>query len=119
MAAKKRRSSGTKTRTVYRTRAAPKRRRKSNPSGVKDIPAAAMTVGIVAANAAPIMTAINQFSLNGVKSAAQQAIQPAQLKKTAAYALGGAMIGYGVKQFAPKIIKKPLGMVAKKIKAVF
>lgn len=118
MAAKKR-STAAKTRTVYRTRTAPRKKRKSNPTGVKDIPAAAMTVGIVAANAAPIMTAVNQFSLSGVKQAAQQAIQPEQLKKTAAYALGGAMIGYGVKQFAPKIIKKPLGMVAKKIKAVF
>lgn len=118
MAAKKR-SAATRTRTVYRTRAAPKRKRKSNPTGVKDIPAASMTVGIIAANAEPIRTAISQLSINGVKQAATAAIQPEQLKKTAAYAIGGAMIGYGIKQFAPKFIKKPVGLVAKKIKGVF
>lgn len=118
MAAKKKRSAA-RTRTVYRTRAAPRRRRKSVPSGVKDIPAAAMTVGILAANKGPIWIALSEFSLNGLKSAAHWAIQPEQLKKTATYALGGAAIGYGVQQFAPKIVKKPLGKAAKKIKAVF
>ena len=118
MAAKKR-SAATRTKTVYRTRAAPKRKRKSNPTGVKDIPAASMTVGIIAANAAPIQSAVSNLSIDGIKNAAAQAIQPAQLKKTAAYAVGGAMIGYGIQKFAPKFIKKPVGLVAKKIKGVF
>ena len=106
MAAKKR-SAATRTKTVYRTRAAPKRKRKSNPTGVKDIPAA------------PIQSAVSNLSIDGIKNAAAQAIQPAQLKKTAAYAVGGAMIGYGIQKFAPKFIKKPVGLVAKKIKGVF
>ena len=117
MAAKKRKAA-TRTRTVYRTRAAP-RKRKSNPSGVKDIPAASMTVGIIAANAEPIRAAVSNLSIDGIKNAASAAIAPEQLKKTAAYAIGGAMIGYGIKQFAPKFIKKPIGLVAKKIKGVF
>ena len=117
MAAKKRKAA-TARRRSYAPRAAP-RKRKSNPSGVKDIPAASMTVGIIAANAEPIRTAISQLSIDGVKQAATAAIQPEQLKKTAAYAIGGAMIGYGIKQFAPKFIKKPIGLVAKKIKGVF
>ena len=116
MAAKKKKSSGTKT--VYRTVQA-KKKKKSNPSGVKDIPAAAMTVGIIAANAEPIRAAVSNLSIDGIKNAASAAIAPEQLKKTAAYAIGGAMIGYGVKQFAPKFIKKPVGLVAKKIKQVF
>ena len=116
MAAKKR-STAAKTRTVYRQ--APRKKKRSNPSGVKDIPAAAMTVGIVAANAAPIRTAVSNLSIDGMKQAAAQAIAPEQLKKTAAYAIGGAVAGYALKQFAPKFIKKPLGLVAKKVKGVF
>lgn len=118
MAAKKKKSGGTKTKTVYRTVQAKKKRR-SNPTGVKDIPAAALTVGVIAANAAPIRTAVSNLSLGGMKQAAAEMIAPEQLKKTAAYAVGGAVAGYAIKQFAPKFIKKPLGLVAKKIKAVF
>lgn len=100
-------------------RAAPKKKKRTNPSGVKDIPAASMTVGIIAANAAPIRTAVSNLSIDGMKQAAAEAIAPEQLKKTAAYAIGGAVAGYALKQFAPKFIKKPLGLVAKKIKGVF
>jgi len=117
MAAKKRKAA-TARRKSYAPRAAP-RKRKSNPSGVKDIPAASMTVGIIAANMAPIQSAVSNLSVAGIKNAAAAAIQPEQLKKTAAYALGGAMIGYGIQKFAPKFIKKPVGLVAKKIKGVF
>lgn len=117
--AAKRKSSATRTRTVYRTRAAPRKKKRSNPTGVKDIPAASMTVGIIAANMAPIQSAVSNLSVAGIKNAAAAAIQPEQLKKTAAYALGGAMIGYGIQKFAPKFIKKPVGLVAKKIKGVF
>lgn len=117
--AAKRKTTAARTRTVYRTRSAPKKKRKSNPSGVKDIPAAALTVGVIAANAAPIRTAVSNLSLAGMKQAAGEMIAPEQLKKTAAYAVGGAVAGYAIKQFAPKFIKKPLGLVAKKIKAVF
>ena len=118
MAAKKKKSGGTKTKTVYRTVQAKKKRR-SNPTGVKDIPAAMLTVGVVAANAAPIRTAISNMSIAGLKQAANEAIQPEQLKKTAVNAIGWTVAGYAVQKFAPKIIKKPLGMIAKKIKAVF
>lgn len=113
------RKTSTTRRTVYRTRAAPRKKRRTNPTGVKDIPAAMLTVGVVAANAAPIRTAISNMSLAGLKQAANEAIQPDQLKKTAVNAIGWTVAGYAVQKFAPKIIKKPLGMIAKKIKAVF
>jgi hypothetical protein len=117
--AAKRKTPATRTKTVYRTRAAPRKKRRSNPSGVKDIPAAMLTVGVVAANAAPIRTAISNMSIAGLKQAANEAIQPEQLKKTAANAIGWTVAGYAVQKFAPKLVKKPLGMIAKKIKAVF
>ena len=117
MAAKKRKAAPARRRS-YAARAAP-RKRARNTTGVKDIPVAAMTVGIIAANADPIRAAVSNLSIDGIKNAASAAIAPEQLKKTAAYAIGGAMIGYGIKQFAPKFIKKPVGLVAKKIKGVF
>lgn len=116
MAAKKKTKAAAPRR---RSAAAPRKSSRRSSTGVKEIPAAGMTIGIIAANAAPITTAVTEFSIQGMKNAARQAIQPEQLKKTAAYAIGGAIAGYAVKQFAPKFIKKPLGMAAKKIKAVF
>ena len=78
-----------------------------------------LTVGVVAANAAPLRTAISNMSIAGLKQAANEAIQPEQLKKTAVNAIGWTVAGSAVQKFAPKIIKKPLGMIAKNIKAVF
>lgn len=115
MAKKRSSSRSTKTRTVYRTAPRKRRTKKSNSSY---IPSAAATVGIAAANKDVIMGFVNDLSVNGAKNALQQAIQPAQLKKTAIYTVGGMLAGEAVKRFAPNVIKAPIGKVAKKIPRV-
>lgn len=113
---KKRSSSGVRTRTVYRS--APRRRSHRN-TGIDKIPSAAVTVGLAAANMNAIQTVASDLSLNGVKSAAQQAIQPDQIKKDIIYGGVGFLAGCALKRFAPKGIKKGLGQISKKIPKVF
>ena len=102
-----------------RAYAAPKRRSYRKKSGTTMIPAAAATVGAVVAMKEPIMQVINNMSVQGVKSAAQQAVQVDTLKKTAIYTAGAYVAGEAIKRYAPKIIKTPAGKIAKKIPKFF
>ena len=102
-----------------RAAAAPKRRSYRKKSGTSMIPAAAATVGAVVAMKEPIMQVINNMSVQGVKSAAQQAVQVDTLKKTAIYTAGAYVAGEAIKRYAPKIIKTPAGKIAKKIPKFF
>lgn len=90
-------------------------RRKSDSSY---IPSAGGTVGLAYANMNAIQTVIGDMSINGVKTAIKQATTPDQLKKTAIYTVGGLLAGEAVKRFAPNVIKKPLGKIAKKVPRV-
>lgn len=102
-----------------RAYAAPKRRSSRKKSGTTMIPAAAATVGAVVAMKEPIMQVINNMSVQGVKSAAQQAVQVDTLKRTAIYTAGAYVAGEAIKRYAPKIIKTPAGKIAKKIPKLF
>ena len=102
-----------------RAYAAPKRRSYRKKSGTTMIPAAAATVGAVVAMKEPIMQVINNMSVQGVKSAAQQAVQVDTLKKTAIYTAGAYVAGEAIKRYAPKIIKTPAGKIAKKLPTLF
>lgn len=105
--------------SAARAAAAPKRRSYRKKSGTTMIPAAAATVGAVVAMKEPIMQVINNMSVQGVKSAAQQAVQVDTLKKTAIYTAGAYVAGEAIKRYAPKIIKTPAGKIAKKIPKLF
>ena len=98
--------------------AAPRRRSPRKKSGVPMIPAAAMTVGLVAANKDAIMNVVNDMSVNGVKNSIRYAVQPEQIKKDVIYAGAGLVAGAAIKKFAPNFIKTPLGKLAKKIPKV-
>ena len=116
MAAKKKKSGNAAPRRYY---AAPRKRKTyRKKSGTAQIPAAAATVGVVVANKEPIMNVVNNPSIAGVKSSAQYALQPEQIKKTVIYGGVGLVAGAAIKKFAPKFIKAPLGKIAKKIPKV-
>lgn len=106
-------------RSTSRAAAAPRRRSYRKKSGTTYIPSAAATVGVAVAMKEPIMTAINTMSVDGVKTAARQAVQVDTLKKTAIYAAGAYVAGEAIKRYAPKIIKTPAGKIAKKIPRFF
>lgn len=115
MAKKKRSSSG--ARRSYA--AAPKKRSNRRKSGVPQIPAAAVTVGLVVANKDPILNAVNTMSIEGVKQSVRMAVTPEQIKKDVIYGAGGLVVGAAIKKFAPSFIKSPMGKLAKKIPKVF
>lgn len=116
--AKRRTAAPAKKRRVYRKK-----------SGITYIPAAAATVGLVAANADNLKRTMNLISQDGVKAIPnlvmgkgnnyqwlrQQYISGDQLVKDAAYYAGGYLGGELVKKYAPSVIKTPLGKLAKKI----
>lgn len=78
-----------------------------------------MTVGLAVANKDILMNVVNNpFQLNTYKNAAVQAIQPDRLKQDALYGIGGYAAGWAIKNYAPKIVKEPLGKIAKKIPKV-
>lgn len=106
-------------RSTSRAAAAPRRRSYRKKSGTTYIPSAAATVGAVVAMKEPIMTAINTMSIDGVKTAARQAVHVDTLKKTAIYTAGAYVAGEAIKRYAPKIIKTPAGKIAKKIPRFF
>lgn len=110
-----------KTRAAPRRRlsSAPRRRASHKKSDAMYIPAAAATAGLIYANLPVIRNVVGNPSIDGVKSAAMQAVQVDQLKKTAAYTIGAGVAGEAIKKFAPSIVKKPLGKVAKKMPRVF
>lgn len=97
----------------------PKKKSRRTKSGITQIPAAAATVGVVIANKDPIMNMVNNPSIEGAKTSVRYALQPEQVKKTVVHGAAGLMIGAGIKKFAPKFIKSPLGKVAKKIPKFF
>ncbi len=99
--------------------ASPRRRTYRKKSGTTYIPGAAATIGAAVAMKEPIMTVINNMSVAGVKTAAQQAVQVDTLKKTAIYIGGAYVAGEAIKRYAPKIIKTPAGKIAKKIPRLF
>lgn len=102
-----------------RAYAAPKRRSYRKKSGTTYIPSAAATVGAVVAMKEPIMTVLNDMSVNGVKAAVQKATNINTIKKTAIYTAGAYVAGEAIKRYAPKIIKTPAGKIAKKIPKLF
>ena len=116
MVAKKRRSNAAPARRYY---AAPKKKRSRRKSGVPQIPAAAVTVALVAANKEPIMNVVNTMSVEGVKQSIRAAVTPEQIKKDVIYGGAGLVAGAAIKKFAPAFIKTPLGKLAKKIPKVF
>lgn len=78
-----------------------------------------MTIGLAVANKDILTNIVNDpFSLNTYKAAAMQAIQPDRLKQDAMYGVGGYAAGWAIKNYAPKIVKEPLGKIAKKIPKV-
>ena len=117
MAKKKKSSSGSGARRSYA--AAPKKRSSRRKSGVPQIPAAAVTVGLVVANKDPILNAVNTMSVEGVKQSVRMAVTPEQIKKDVIYGAGGLVVGAAIKKFAPSFIKSPMGKLAKKIPKVF
>lgn len=101
------------------SRPAAKRRTYHKKSSNTYIPSAAATVGLAYAMKTPILTAVNSMSVQGVKSAARQAVQVDTLKKAAIYTAGAYVAGEAIKRYAPKIIKTPAGKIAKKIPRLF
>ena len=118
MAAKKKKSSSGAPAVRYY--AAPKKKSgRKKKSGVSQIPAAAVTVGLVVANKDPILNAVNTMSIEGVKQSVRMAVTPEQIKKDVIYGAGGLVVGAAIKKFAPSFIKSPMGKLAKKIPKVF
>ena len=115
--AAKRKGSSSGARRSYA--AAPKKKRSRRKSGVPQIPAAAVTVGLVVANKDPILNAVNTMSVEGVKQSVRMAVTPEQIKKDVIYGAGGLVVGAAIKKFAPSFIKSPMGKLAKKIPKVF
>ena len=98
------------------SKAPPKKKKYKKTSPTKYIPSAGMTIGLAVANKDILMGIVNNpFQLDTYKSAAMQAIQPERLKNDALYGVGGYAAGYAIKKFAPKIVREPLGKIAKKI----
>lgn len=118
MAARKRRTA-TKSAAPRRYYAAPKKRSRRKKSGVTQIPAAAATVGVAIANKDAIMNVVNNPSIESMKTSARYALQPEQLKKDVVYGAVGLGVGAGIRKFAPKFLKTPLGKIAKKIPKFF
>jgi len=100
-------------------RAAAKKRSYRRKSPNTYIPSAAATVGLAYAMKDPIMTAVSSMSVQGVKTAAQQAVQVENIKKAAIYTAGAYVAGEAIKRYAPKIIKTPAGKISKKIPRLF
>ena len=97
----------------------PKRKQRRTKSGVSQIPAAGATVGVVIANKDAIENVINNPSIESMKTSAKYALQPEQLKKDVVYGAVGFGVGAGIRKFAPKFLKTPLGKIAKKIPKFF
>lgn len=117
MAAKKKRNySAAPRRSYYR---GPKRKSRRTKSGISQIPAAGVSVGLAVANKDAVMNVVNNPSIDGVKTSVRYALQPEQIKKDIVYGGVGLVAGAAIKKFAPRFIKTPLGKVAKKIPKVF
>lgn len=119
-----------KTTPRKRARASPARRiyRRRKNSGVAQIPAAMATAGLVLANAKNIKEDVDKIGQIGLGKMAKVYIPRGYYKKymnggqlinDAVYSVGGMIAGEAVRKYAPTIIKKPLGKIAKKIPKVF
>lgn len=117
MAAKKRRTYARSA--APRRYYGPKKKTRRTKSGVAQIPAAGATVGVAIANKDAIMNVVNNPSIESMKSSAKYALQPEQLKKDVVYGAVGLGVGAGIRKFAPKFLKTPLGKIAKKIPKFF
>lgn len=116
---KKRASAAPAKKKVYR-------RRKN--SGISQIPAAMATASLVLANANNIKEDIDKIGQIGLGKMAKvyiprgyykKYINGGQLVNDAVYSVGGMIAGEAVRKYAPSVIKKPLGKIAKKIPKVF
>lgn len=124
-----------KTRTVYRS--APKKIYRRKKSGMADIPAAAATVALAAVNYNGVKKAVNYVqssssagltggvrnlimgSGSGAKAARSALIGKDALIRDAVAVAGGYVAGEVAKKYAPGVIKRPMGKIAKKIPKVF
>lgn len=102
------------------------RRRKN--SGIAQIPAAMATAGLVLANANNIKEDLDKIGQIGLGKMAKVYVPRGYYKKymnggqlinDAVYTVGGMIAGEAVRKYAPSIIKKPMGKIAKKIPKVF
>lgn len=109
--------------------AAPAKRiyRRRAKSGTQYIPAAMATVGLVAANIPQLKVGMKNIQTRGVIGAVDHFVNDGAykkyiefnaLKKDAIYYAGGYLAGEAVRRYAPKMIKAPLGKLAKKIPRV-
>lgn len=116
MAAKKKRNySAAPRRSYYR---GPKRKTRRTKSGISQIPAAGVSVGLAVANKDAVMNVVNNPSIDGVKTSVRYALQPEQIKKDIVYGAVGLGVGAAIRKFAPRFLKTPLGKIAKKIPKV-
>lgn len=121
----------TKKRTAKRRASAPRkaarrvyRRKKSD---ISYIPAAAATVGVVVANldnlkkdynfikTHPIGTKLTSNGKEYILNAWQKYIEPSNLVKSAIGYGAGYVGGEIAKKYAPGVLKRPMGKIAKKI----
>lgn len=114
-------------RRSYAARGAAPRRR-SKKSGIPMIPGAAATLGLFLANKDYIVNDVGYFVKYGVSKGVNSVINKKswkkymtvdQLAKDAIYTAGGYVAGEVAKKYAPGVIKRPLGKLAKKIPKVF
>lgn len=113
------------TRKTARRAASPAKRiyRRRRKSGISEIPAAAATVGLLAANAdylkytATVLSNGSKFGdkVTWMKNNYPNLLKADRLKKDAIYAAAGYVGGYLAKKYAPSVIKTPMGKIAKKI----
>lgn len=82
------------------------------------IPAAGLTVGLVAANRWAIGRLIESPNLYQLKNEAKRAISADKLKQDVIYGAAGMIAGEAIRRFAPSFIKTPMGKLAKKIPKV-
>ncbi len=110
-------------------RAAPRRvyRSRRAKSGTQYIPAAMATVGLVAANIPQLKVGLKNIQSRGAIGAVNHFVNDGAykkyiefnaLKKDAIYYAGGYLAGEAIRRYAPKMIKAPLGKLAKKIPRV-
>ena len=119
-----------KTTPRKRASAAPAKRvyRRRKNTGISQIPAAMATAGLVFANANNIKEDIDKIGQIGLGKMAKvyiprgyykKYINGGQLVNDAVYSVGGMIAGEVVRKYAPSVIKKPMGKIAKKIPKVF
>lgn len=115
-------------RRVYVT-SSKKRKTHRAKSGVPMIPAAAATIGLVAANVNPIKIEMSKIKNVGLKRSITDLMDTSggafnrwfgkdQLIKDGIGFVGGYVAGYLGKKYLPTAIKTPLGKIAKKVPKV-